>query len=159
MHRGAVGGVLLALASVLLTGCTGAQVAGRAEVDGRTAADRALVLAYLVESNATAADGAPAQQQFFADTQHPDFPAITADCADATMEELTVEIEPTRSTIRLDPQWRYPDSAGDVPAGRSYVLAARLTLRQAGNELATVIGAQHVVVLDGRAVSFAPCLR
>lgn len=148
--------VMLA-AGMLLGGCA-TVVPGAADVDERTRADRALVLGLFAAGNAAGARGAQAQAEYFAASQHPAFPVDLGDCADPVQQDLTVLAEPTVSTVRLDPDWRYPDRDGAVPAGRVYVVAVALTLEQAGNEVASAIATQHVVVLDGRAVSFTPCL-
>lgn len=150
-----------AVCAAVASGCSTAQVPGNAGVDAQTRDDRDLVLAFFADSNAAATQGAQAQSQFFADTQHPDFPIdgqAGPDCADPVGNDLTVVSAPTVRTVRPDPEWRYPDGDGDVPSGRVYMVAATIDVQQGGNEVASVIAIQHVVVLDGRAVSFAPCL-
>lgn len=136
-------GVLIVVLVTVLVGCARAdQVTGH----------RGLVAGYFDAANAAAHLGPAAQQRFLDATQHPDFRGERC-----PLNGATVISEPTMSTLRSDSDW-IPAGAGAPPRGTVYVVAVTATVRRDGAELGTQIGSQHVVVLDGRAFGFAPCL-
>lgn len=139
-----------ALAAAVASGCA-TTIAGEAVGSGLPPADRALVKAYFEAVNDAAARGSTAQQRLFATDQHPDFRDRL--CA---LDGLTITADPAYATLRTDPDWRLePGSA--PPRGAVYVIAADVTVHQAGTVLANQIGSVHVVILDGAAYGFAPC--
>lgn len=131
---------LVALAVLLaLPACSGQPD----ESDARRAAQH-----YFAANNAAARQGPQAQQDFFARTQHPDYPS------DCDLGDTTVRLEPAMSTLREDPGWS-PD--GTVPRGRIWAIGVEVTTRSGGSTTGHQIGSQHLVLLDGRTYAFAPC--
>lgn len=136
-----------------LSGCTGA-VEGRARPAGTaTDAERRLVADYFARSNAAARAGSIEQQRFFAATQHPDYRAPDQLC---TLDGLTVFLDPTLSTVRPAPGWR-PGNTGRPPRGSVLVVAVRVIVQQDRTVVGEQIASVHLVLLDGRVFSFAPC--
>ncbi|MFC7341503.1 hypothetical protein [Saccharopolyspora griseoalba] len=109
---------------------------------------RGAVQRYFAENNAAARAGPGAQQEFFARTQHPDYPR------DCELGDTTVRLDPAMSTLRPDPGWS-PD--GTVPRGQIWAIGVEVTTRSGGSTTGHQIGSQHVVLLDGRTYAFAPC--
>lgn len=143
----------LLLLTVLLAGCT-------STIDGRPRAaapapdpQRQLVADYFARNNAAARSGSEQQERFFAATQHPDYRGAGQACG---LDGLTVELDPSLTTLRPAPQWR-PGNVGPPPRGTVYVVAVRVTVQRSGALLGEQIGSVHVALLDGRVVGFAPC--
>ncbi|GAB1507962.1 hypothetical protein [Actinophytocola sp. KF-1] len=144
---------VLGLASLLIAGCTSA-VAGMPRAEDSPDDDRRLVQEYFDDLNAAAEDGPATQRDFLRRSQHPDY---TDDLCD--LGDLTLNIDPAMSTLRVDPDWVPPDAGRDAahPRGLVYVLGVSISIRQDGALLGEQIGSQRVVVLDGKAYGFAPC--
>ncbi len=144
---------VLGLVSLLIAGCTSA-VAGVARPEDSPDDDRQLVQEYFDELNAAAEEGPATQRDFLRRSQHPDY---TDDLCD--LGDLTLNIDPAMSTLRVDPDWVPPDAGRDAahPRGLVYVLGVSISIRQDGALLGEQIGSQRVVVLDGKAYGFAPC--
>jgi hypothetical protein len=140
-----------AVAVVLSTDRTTA-VAGQPFPVGSPDADRTLVTSYFTELNDAGKEGSAAQRDFLRRTQHPDFTDRLCDLGD-----LTIKVEPAMSTFRVDPRWTPTDSAKH-PRGLVYVLGVSLSIRRDGTPVAEQIGSERVVVLDGKAYGFAPCV-
>lgn len=142
---------LMVMAALLATGCSTA-VAGRAVPAGAGSpgADRALVEEYYAGLNAAADEGT--QDDFLRHTQHPDYLDRLCD-----LSGLTLHVLPAMSTLRSDPEWVPPEEDGR-PRGSVYVLGVSIIVRDRGTLLGEQIGSQRVVVLDGRAYGFSPCL-
>jgi hypothetical protein len=134
----------------VLTGC-GQVVAGTPKGESTSDADRALIAAYFEQNNEAAGEGAAAQREFLARTQHPDF-----DDEACNLGELTLTIAPTLSTLRPDAGWQ-PLNTDRTPRGRIYIIAVAVTVLRGTAPVGTQIGSIHVVVLDGKAHGFAPC--
>lgn len=139
--------VLLMIAA-LGTGCA-STISGRAVAPDIVQQDRDRIVEYFTRSNAAADQGAQAQQEFFADTQHPDFESEACELGDHTLT-----FDPTLSTLRPDGHWQ---PGGETPRGRVYVVAVTITVQLDGAVLGTQIGSVHVVVLDDDAYGFSPC--
>lgn len=139
---------------LLVAGCSRA-IAGRAEPGGTASGgDRGLVEQYYNELNESGTEGTSAQREFLRRTQHPDYTDRLCD-----LGELTLHIDPAMSTFRPDPKWSPPDSTGgEHPRGTIYVVAVSISVRQQGALLGEQIASQRVVILDGKAYGFAPCL-
>ena len=144
---------VLGLTGLLITGCTSA-VTGVPVPAASPDDDRKLVSEYFDELNAAAEEGSDAQRDFLRHSQHPDYTDELCDLGD-----LTLNVEPAMSTLRVDPDWVPPDAGRDAthPRGLVYVLGVSISIRQDGALLGEQIGSQRVVVLDGRAYGFAPC--
>lgn len=144
---------VLGLAGLLIAGCS-STVAGVALPAASPADDKRLVQDYFTELNAAAADGPATQRDFLRRSQHPDYADELCDLGD-----LTLNIEPAMSTLRVDPDWVPPDAGRDAahPRGLVYVLGVSVSIREDGALLGEQIGSQRVVVLDGKAYGFAPC--
>ncbi len=148
---------LLAAASVAcvlaVAGCT-STVAGEPTAAASPTQDRDLVEGYFDELNAAAEDGPDTQRDFLRRSQHPDYGDDLCDLGD-----LTLNVEPAMSTLRIDPDWVPPDSGRNAthPRGMVYVLGVSVSIRQDGALLGEQIGSQRVVVLEGKAYGFAPC--
>jgi len=143
----------LALAMALTaTGCGGQIIAGQPVPFDAIAADQPLIDGYFDKSNTAARNGAAAQREFLANTQHPDFGEP------CELGELTLLLEPAMSTLRLDDGWR-PERTGERPRGRVYAIAVTVTVQRDRATLGTQIGSMHIVVLAGNAYGFAPCPR
>lgn len=153
----AVGGFSRAATAALVTvaaaasGCT-TVAQGTPTGDGVASEQRMLIREYYDAGNAAAEEGSDAQDQFLDETQHPDY-------ADerCPLEGLTLLVDPALTTLRPDPDWE-PTAGEDPPRGTIYVVAVSLTVEQEGVELGNQVGSQHVVILDGTAYGFAPCL-
>ena len=114
--------------------------------------DRALVAGYFDQLNQAGRAGPDAQQDLLRRTQHPDY--RVGMCA---LSGLTLRVRPTLTTLRPAPSWTEP--ARDTrPRGAVYAVAVQVTTRRDGLDVASQIGTEHVVVLDGAAYGFAPCL-
>ncbi|GAB3433463.1 hypothetical protein [Actinophytocola sediminis] len=137
--------------ALLATGCS-TSISGQAVPAGAGSPerDRGLVEAYYEELNAAADDGT--LDDFLRHTQHPDYLDRLCD-----LSGLTVNVLPAMSTLRADPRWVPPEES-DRPRGAVYVLGVSLSIREQGTLLGEQIGSQRVVVLDGRAYGFSPCL-
>lgn len=139
-----------ALCLVALTAC-GSGVTGTARPLRITDLDRELVASYFTAMNEAGGQGVAAQRELLADTQHPDF--RDGDCE---LPGGTIEVHPTMSTLRLDPDWTPPGEDAH-PRGVVLVVAVTLTVVQEGAEVGSQIGSQHIVLLNGKAYGFAPC--
>jgi len=139
------------VAAALVTGCSTA-VAGQAVPAGAgsAGADRALVEDYYDELNAAADDGT--LDDFLRHTQHPDYLDRLCD-----LSGLTLHVLPAMTTLRADPKWTPPEER-ERPRGSVYVIGVSISIREQGTLLGEQIGSQRVVVLDGRAYGFSPCL-
>jgi hypothetical protein len=147
--------VFVALAGFLLVSGCSAAIAGRPMPVGAGSSDgdRDLVKDYYTELNAAADEGTDAQRDFLRNTQHPDYADRLCD-----LGGLTLHVTPAMSTFRADPKWVPPEDS-QHPRGSVYVLGVSISVRQDdGALLGEQIGSQRVVVLDGRAYGFAPCL-
>jgi hypothetical protein len=145
--------VVVVAAGVLLapvTGCSSV-IEGRPVAPDIAVLDRQLIIDYFERNNAAADDGADAQQEFFAKTQHPDSRAGSCDLGGRTLN-----FEPSLSTLRPDRRWAPKD--GDKPRGRVYVVAVTVTVQFDSAVLGTQIGSVHLIVLDQMTYGFAPCL-
>lgn len=144
---------VLGLAGLLIAGCSSV-VAGVPLPEASPADDRELVRNYFDELNAAAEEGPATQRDFLRRSQHPDYTDELCD-----LGNLTLNIDPAMSTLRVDPDWVPPDSGRDAarPRGLVYVLGVSVSIRQDGALLGEQIGSQRVVVLDGRAYGFTPC--
>jgi nitrous oxide reductase accessory protein NosL len=146
--------LLAALAGLLLLSGCSSTMAGHPVAAASSDGDRALVEGYFTELNASAADGPATQRDFLRRSQHPDFTDNLCDLGD-----LTLNVDPAMSTLRIDPDWVPPDAGRNAthPRGLVYVLGVSVSIRQDGAVLGEQIGSQRVVVLDGKAYGFAPC--
>lgn len=134
----------------VLTGC-GQVVAGTPKGESFSDDDRTLITEYFDRNNEAAGEGASAQREFLASTQHPDF-----DDDACNLGELTLTIAPTLSTLRPDAGWQ-PLNTNRTPRGRIYIIAVAVTVQRGNAPVGVQIGSIHVVVLDGKAHGFAPC--
>jgi hypothetical protein len=143
----------LGLAGLLVAGCSSV-IAGEPAAAASPTQDRRLVESYFTDLNAAAADGPATQRDFLRRSQHPDYANELCDLGD-----LTLNVDPAMSTLRVDPDWVPPgaDENGTRPRGLVYVLGVSVSIRQDGALLGEQIGSQRVVVLDGKAYGFAPC--
>lgn len=148
--RAVPGRILLAVLLMALAGCSQV-VTGRPTAVSVTGQDRSLITDYFERNNAAAGEGAQAQRDFLARTQHPDFEDEACN-----LGELTLTIAPTLSTLRPDAGWQ-PVDADKTPRGRVYIVAVTVTVQRGTAPVGTQIGSIHVVVLDGTAYGFAPC--
>ncbi|MBB4906441.1 hypothetical protein [Actinophytocola algeriensis] len=144
---------VLGLAGLLIAGCSSA-VAGVALPAASPDDDRELVQAYFDDLNAAAEEGPATQRDFLRRSQHPDYADELCDLGD-----LTLNVDPAMSTLRVDPDWVPPDAGRDAahPRGLVYVLGVSVSIRQDGALLGEQIGSQRVVVLEDKAYGFAPC--
>ena len=144
---------VLGLVSLLIAGCSSA-VAGVPRPAASPDDDRELVQEYFDDLNAAAEDGPATQRDFLRRSQHPDYADDLCELGD-----LTLNIDPAMSTLRVDPDWVPPDAGRDAahPRGLVYVLGVSISIRQDGALLGEQIGSQRVVVLEGKAYGFAPC--
>ncbi|MBB5806431.1 hypothetical protein F4560_006199 [Saccharothrix ecbatanensis] len=141
-----------AMACVLtLAGCT-STITGTARPLRVTDVERELVTGYFADLNEAGGQGTSEQRDLLKDTQHPDF--RDEDCE---LPAGTIKVQPTMSTLRLDPQWA-PPGEDEHPRGVVLVVAVTLTVVQEGTEIGSQIGSQHVVLLNGKAYGFAPCV-
>ncbi|TDV40055.1 hypothetical protein [Actinophytocola oryzae] len=152
MRRAVLAVVTLACVLVV-AGCT-TSVDGTPVAAASPAHDRQLVVDYFKELNAAAAEGPSTQRQFLQRSQHPDFTNELCDLGD-----LTLNVDPAMSTLRMDPDWVPPGEGKGAthPRGEVYVLGVSVSIRQDGALLGSQIGSQRVVILDGKAYGFAPC--
>lgn len=135
----------------MLAGCA-APVSGTARPVSLTDTDRTVIEAYYNDLNQAGEEGASAQETAIKDSQHPDFSSKKCDLRGATLK-----IEPTWSTLRMDADWA-PPGEKEHPRGVVYIVAVTVTLRQEKTVIGSQIGSQHVVLLDGKAYGFAPCV-
>ncbi|RKT49380.1 hypothetical protein C8E97_6760 [Saccharothrix australiensis] len=138
----------VALCLLALTAC-GPRVSGTARPLKVTDVERELVTSYFTALNEAGAQGVAEQRELLAETQHPDF-------RDAGCEPPggTIRVEPTLSTLRLDPSWT-PPGEDEHPRGVVLVIAVTLTVVRDGAEVGSQIGSQHIVLLNGKAYGFA----
>lgn len=152
-----MGRVLLAvlgLAGLLLVaGCSSA-VAGQPVAAASPDHDRELVQDYFKDLNEAADEGPSQQREFLQRSQHPDYTDELCD-----LGNLTLNIDPAMSTLRVDPDWVPPNAGRNAthPRGMVYVLGVSVSIRQDGALLGEQIGSQRVVILDEKVYGFAPC--
>ncbi|MFD1150197.1 hypothetical protein [Saccharothrix hoggarensis] len=146
-----VRGLTAAACAFLLAACGGA-VTGVARPLQVTDVERELVSGYFADLNEAGGQGTSEQRELLTDTQHPDF--RDGDCE---LPSGTIEVHPTMSTLRLDPTWT-PPGEDEHPRGVVLVVAVTLTVVQEGTAVGQQIGSQHVVLLNGKAYGFAPCV-
>ncbi|WP_158847014.1 hypothetical protein [Saccharothrix deserti] len=137
--------------ALLLAGC-GSTITGTARPLQVTDVERELVTGYFADLNEAGVQGTSEQRDLLKDTQHPDF--RDEDCQ---LPAGTIRVQPTMSTLRLDPEWA-PPGEDEHPRGVVLVVAVTLTVVQEGSEVGSQIGSQHVVLLNGKAYGFAPCV-
>ncbi|WP_447004700.1 hypothetical protein ACRAKI_34815 [Saccharothrix isguenensis] len=137
--------------ALTLAGCA-STITGTARPLRVTDVERALVTGYFADLNEAGGQGTAEQRELLQDTQHPDF--RDDDCE---LPSGTIKVQPTMSTLRLDPQWA-PPGEDEHPRGVVLVVAVTLTVVQEGTEIGSQIGSQHVVLLNGKAYGFAPCV-
>jgi hypothetical protein len=137
--------------ALLLAGC-GSAITGVARPLQVTDVERELVSGYFADLNEAGGQGTTEQRDLLKDTQHPDF--RDEDCQ---LPSGTIKVQPTMSTLRLDPAWA-PPGEDEHPRGVVLVVAVTLTVVQEGSEIGSQIGSQHVVLLNGKAYGFAPCV-
>ncbi|NUT46724.1 MAG: hypothetical protein HOV94_05300 [Saccharothrix sp.] len=137
--------------ALALTGC-GSAITGAAHPLKVTDVERDLVSGYFADLNEAGGQGVSQQRDLLTDTQHPDF--RDEDCQ---LPTGTIRVHPTMSTLRLDPAWS-PPGEDEHPRGVVLVVAVTLTVVQEGAEIGSQIGSQHVVLLNGKAYGFAPCV-
>src|SRR5262245_28740479 len=138
--------VFMGLASLLaVAGCSTA-IDGQPIAAASPSHDKELVQTYFKDLNTAADDGPSSQREFLQRSQHPDFEDELCDLGD-----LTLNIEPAMSTLRVDPDWVPPAAGRDGahPRGLVYVLGVSVSIRQDGALLGEQIGSQRVVILDG----------
>lgn len=143
--------VAAAVLCLLALAACGPKVTGTALPLKVTEVERELVSSYFAALNEAGGQGAAKQRELLADTQHPDF--RDGDCK---LPNGTIKVEPSLSTLRLDPDWT-PPGEDEHPRGVVLVVAVTLTVVQDGAEIGTQIGSQHIVLLNGKAYGFAPC--
>ncbi|WP_461123406.1 hypothetical protein [Saccharothrix stipae] len=137
--------------ALLLAGCA-STTTGTARPLRITDVERELVTGYFADLNEAGGQGTSEQHDLLNDTQHPDF--RDTDCE---LPAGTIKVQPTMSTLRLDPAWA-PPGDDEHPRGVVLVVAVTLTVVQEGSEIGSQIGSQHVVLLNGKAYGFAPCV-
>lgn len=145
--------VLTAVIAAALTaaGCSTAVAGQPVPVgSGSPERDRALVQDYYDDLNAAAEEGT--QDDFLRHTQHPDYLDRLCD-----LSGLTLHVLPAMTTLRADPKWVPPEES-ERPRGSVYVLGVSISVRDQDTLLGEQIGSQRVVILDGRAYGFSPCL-
>ncbi|WP_033436965.1 hypothetical protein [Saccharothrix sp. NRRL B-16314] len=147
----AVRAVTAMACALTLVGCTSA-VTGTARPLKVTDVERELVTGYFADLNEAGGQGSSEQRDLLKDTQHPDFRDESCE-----LPTGTIKVQPTMSTLRLDPQWA-PPGEDEHPRGVVLVVAVTLTVVQEGTEIGSQIGSQHVVLLNGKAYGFAPCV-
>ncbi len=141
-----------ALACALLLAACGSAITGTPRSLQVTDVERELVSGYFADLNEAGGQGTAEQRELLEDTQHPDF--RDDDCQ---LPAGTIRVQPTMSTLRLDPAWT-PPGEDEHPRGVVLVVAVTLTVVQEGSEVGSQIGSQHVVLLNGKAYGFAPCV-
>ncbi|MFE2755621.1 hypothetical protein ACFXGA_26820 [Actinosynnema sp. NPDC059335] len=137
--------------ALVLTGC-GSVVTGAARPLRVTDVERELVTGYFADLNEAGSQGTSEQHELLGETQHPDF--RDDGCQ---LPSGTIRVQPTMSTLRLDPAWA-PPGRDEHPRGVVLVVAVTLTVVQEGAEIGSQIGSQHVVLLNGKVYGFAPCV-
>lgn len=145
----AAAGIALAVACLPVAGC-GRVTDGRPTAVAGESGDRSLIIEYFRRSNEAASLGPAAQAGFLARTQHPD---VASRC---DLGALTVLLDPSLGTLRLDEGWQPEGSAGP-PRGRIYLVAVAVTVQREHVTLGTQIGSMHVAVLGRTVYGFAPC--
>ncbi|WP_433266249.1 hypothetical protein ACQPZF_40350 [Actinosynnema sp. CS-041913] len=143
--------VTAAVLCLLALAACGPSVTGTPRPLKVTDVERELVSSYFTALNEAGGQGVTKQRELLADTQHPDF--RDDDCK---LPSGTIKVQPTLSTLRLDPHWTAPGQ-DEHPRGVVLVVAVTLTVVQDGTELGSQIGSQHIVLLNGKAYGFAPC--
>ena len=145
---------VLGLAGLLVAAGCATAIAGAPLAAQSPSRDRQLVEEYFTDLNAAGADGAATQREFLQRSQHPDYTDELCD-----LGNLTLNVDPAMSTLRLDPDWVPPAEGQDAthPRGMVYVLGVSVSIRQDGALLGEQIGSQRVVILDDRVYGFAPC--
>lgn len=145
---------VVGLAGLLLAAACTSTVAGTPVAAQSPEHDRQLVEDYFKDLNAAADEGPRTQREFLQRSQHPDYTDELCDLGD-----LTLNIDPAMSTLRMDPDWVPPGEGKRAkhPRGQVYVLGVSVSIRQDGALLGEQIGSQRVVILDGKAYGFAPC--
>ncbi|CCH35401.1 putative secreted protein [Saccharothrix espanaensis DSM 44229] len=142
--------VTAVLCVLALAGC-GSRVTGTAKALQITDVEHTLVTSYFTALNEAGTQGVTQQRELLADTQHPDFRE-----GDCELPDGTIRVQPTMSTLRLDPDWT-PPGQDEHPRGVVVVVAVTLTVVQDGIEIGSQIGSQHLVLLNGKTYGFAPC--
>jgi hypothetical protein len=142
----------LAAAGALLLGGCGSHVAGTARPLRITDVERGQVSGYFTQLNEAGGKGNPEQRKLLQDTQHPDFRKQACE-----LKAGTLRMDPTMSTLRMDPDWE-PPGERQHPRGVVYVVAATVTLLEDAAPVGIQIGSLHVVVIDGKPYGFAPCV-
>ncbi|WP_307869017.1 hypothetical protein [Umezawaea beigongshangensis] len=117
-----------------------------------TDVERTRVGEYFDRLNEAGAAGPGPQRELLARTQHPDHREHAC-----TLGEATLRMTPTMSTLRGDADWVPPGERGH-PRGVVLAVAVTVTVVRDSQELGSQIGTVHVVVLDGTAYGFAPCV-
>jgi hypothetical protein len=140
--------LLAALMITLLAGC--AEVVQGSPVQST---DAELIAGYFKALDDSATQGADAELAFLRRTQHPDYKSLLCD-----LGGITIEADPTLSTLRLDRNW-VVTASGTRPRGEVYVVAISLRVRRDGQVLGEQIGSQRIVVLEGAVYGFMPCPR
>lgn len=145
---------VLGVAGLLVVAGCATTVAGEPIAAASPSRDRQLVEEYFSDLNAAGADGPATQREFLQRSQHPDYTDELCD-----LGNLTLNVDPAMSTLRLDPDWVPPAAGRDAahPRGQVYVLGVSVSIRQDDALLGEQIGSQRVVILDDRAYGFAPC--
>jgi hypothetical protein len=145
---------VLGLAGLLVVAGCATTIPGEPVAAASPSRDRQLVEEYFTDLNAAADEGPATQREFLQRSQHPDYADNLCDLGD-----LTLNVEPAMTTLRLDPEWVPPSDGRDAtrPRGMVYVLGVSVSIRQDGALLGEQIGSQRVVILDDRAYGFAPC--
>jgi hypothetical protein len=114
--------------------------------------DAGLVRAYFTALDNAADRGPEAQMSFWRTTQHPDFTDLLCD-----LQGTTVDADPSMTTMREDQTWA--PQGRSRPRGTVYVVAVLLSVRKNGQAMGQQTGSERIVVLDGSAYGFMPCLR
>lgn len=145
---------VLGLTGLLVVAGCATTIPGEPVAAASPSRDRQLVEEYFTDLNAAADEGPSTQREFLQRSQHPDYADNLCDLGD-----LTLNVEPAMTTLRLDPEWVPPSDGRDAtrPRGMVYVLGVSVSIRQDGALLGEQIGSQRVVILDDRAYGFAPC--
>jgi hypothetical protein len=142
------------LAAALLAGC-GAVVPGQAGIGLVPPGDRALIDAYVTDTNRAGDAGPTAQTAFLRATQAPGAPFPPDRC----FGDVTLQTDLVGRTLRPDPDWRPPETSPDTgrPGGAVYVVAAAVSIRRGGLEVREDVGSKHFVIRDGHVAGYAPC--